>query len=475
MPSYELESSPIWVDVRKIIGSGKKNVKFDYRGQIHTEKQNINVLKVISIDTVRDYANKVGDHLQIQFKMALGDYMNCLYPYRTNLEFSFKKITLTDGADKKEPGTKDIVRRYKAVFLPDKNAVPTGSNLEQFDNASLNLLDIVDVTLQLLDRSLEPLRIKTVYGVFRGVTQKQMINALLGGESLKVLVDGKPSIDGIDVVEPDNQDTKDNIVIPNGTHVIGLPTFLQESAGGVYGGGIGTYLQYYNDKHLWFVYPVFNTKRYDATNTDKAIIYAIPQDRYPNLDRTFFKDGSILKILATTNKRYTDSADVDFMNQGSGFRMADARSFMKKPVEITADGPKGSRVNLNHESVTEERADGLNYAPVAQGGPSGNPYVQYSRVLSTKLARVDFVWENSDPDLIYPGMPCNYIFLDNNKPISLKGTIVFAHTVTALQTNGINSNIYKNVTSLVLLIDQITTEQKFKNRAQPTPSSVGVF
>lgn len=474
--SYELQSSPIWLDVKQILGDGKKPVKFEYRGMIHTEKEDFAVMKIMALDTVRDYANNIGEHLQVKFKIPLGDYMTCLYPFRTNLEFSIKKITLQEQADKKEPETKITIERYKAIFLVDENPIPTGGALEQIDTESLNNMDIVDVKLQLLDRSLEPLRIKTVYGVFRDVSPEGLMRSLFGGESAKVLVDGKPSIDGVNIIEPDNKEKKDHIILPNGTSLKDLPTFLQERMGGVYSTGIGTFLQVYNEKRLWFIYPLFNTSRFSETKDDKLIIYAVPPDQFQGIDRTYMKDGAVLKILATSARKYQDSADIDFMNKGSGFRMADARSFMKKPVKMTEDGPKAVRTQLNHESVMEAREDGLNYAPTSRMGASNNPFAQYSRVAGMQLARVDVTWENSNPDLLYPGMPVKYIFLDNNKPVEINGTLVFSHTVTVLQTSsGINSTIYKNITTLVVLAEQVTIEQKFKNRELPVRPPTGVF
>ena len=119
------------------------------------------------------------------------------------------------------------------------------------------------------------------------------------------------------------------------------------------------------------------------------------------------------------------------MNEGSGYRMPDARAYMKKPVKITENGPQASRAELNHEVIIKERSDGLNYAPVAQGGPSSNPFIERSKILQRSMAQIDLVWENSDPMLIYPGMPCKYIYLSQGKAISLKGTILFVHSFAA--------------------------------------------
>lgn len=449
---YDITSSPIWADVKDIISSDKKPVKYTYHGTLHTEKEDIPVLKLRTIDVARDYVNKIGDEIQIEFMMGMGDYVARLYPYRTNLEFTIKKTLLQETTDSHEPDTPAYTEKYKAIFLPDLNVSPAGTSIEQIDTESLNLADLVNVKLQLIDRSLEPLRIKTVCGVFRGVTAHKLIHALLVGESSKVSVEGRPAIDGADIVEPDNKTARSH-VIPSGTLIAGLPTYIHETGGGVYTTGIGTYLQSYKKKKLWFVYPLFNTRRFDKSQDNKLIVYAVPEGRLDGVDRSYAMDGTVLKVVIGSDKQYEDSADTDYINYGSGFRMADARAMMKKPVKLSDEGPKASRGRLNFEVVAEERKDGLNYAPTV-ATPSSNPYKEYSKITQRNIAKISLKWENADPDLIYPGMPCKYVFTDEGKIVELKGTVGFIHAFTTLQSNGIMGNTSRTVCSVVLLCEQ---------------------
>lgn len=466
---YDITSSPIWAEVQDIVASGKKPVKYRTQGMFHTEKEDIPVTKLVSVDIVRDYVNRVGDHIQVEFMMPLGEYVSRLYPYRTNLEFSVKKTLLNETDGTYDPDGSVDTLRYKAVFLVDKNPVVSGSDVESVDTETLNLKGMVNVKLQLMDRSLEPLRIKTVYGVYRGVAPKKLIYALLGGESAKVKVDGKTAVDGIDIVEPDNTSAREHVVIPSGTPITSLPTFLQEKAGGVYTTGIGTYLQTFQNKKLWFVYPLFNTKRFDKSQDNRLIVYAVPKGRMDGLDRTYSQDGTILKVVVTSEKSYQDSADIDYINKGSGFRMADARAFMKKPAVLSEDGPKGNRARMNFEVAAEDRKDGLNYAPVVSG-PSSNPYKEYSRVTGRNIARISVNWENANPDLIYPGMPCKYVFMDQGEMVELTGTVGFIHSLEALQGSSIVSTVYRTVASMVLLC-----EQKPQIRALPSGQPAGDY
>lgn len=453
MSSYQIEKTSLWLDIRSVLSSGKKPIKFDYKGMLHTEKEDIAVLKLISIDTVRDYVNKISDHVHVEFQMPLGDYITRLYPYRNNLEFSIKKIELEEVSNAKQADVQRNVERYKAIFLFDQNPNIAASDLNMYDSESLNKLDIITVKLDLVNRSIEPLRIKTVSGVFRNVSQKQLIHNLLAGESNKVLVDGKPSTDGIDIVEPDNTKVNQHAIVKSGTHITAIPTYLQQHMGGVYNADIGTYLQTYNNKRLWFVYPLYKLNRF-TSNVGKVIFYSLPRERFPGLDRTYSQEGSIIKILVTSERKYKDTADVDYMNHGSGFRMANANSFMKKPVELGPDGPVARRTNLNYEVAIEDRKDGLNYAPVTNNGISSNPFLEYSKVSARNAARIDLVWENSNQDLIYPNMPCKYVFLDKGKIVELSGVILFVHAYTALQGTGINNNVYRSLSQITIVTEK---------------------
>lgn len=469
MADVNIEKSPLWADIRDILRDGSKPVRFDYKGMIHTEKEDIPVLKIITIDILRDYLNQVGDHIQVGLKLGLGDYMVRVYPYRTNLEMTIKRYDLDDNSTEKRKNTNIVTERYKVIFLPDDNFVPSGTEMELYDTETLNRSDIVNVKLQLLDRALEPLRVTTTSGVYRDVTQEQLITSVMVAESENVLVDGKVCIDGIDIVPPDNTAVMNHVVIPTGTHLSALPSYLQDKQGGIYTGGVGTYLQKFNNNKLWFIYPLFNLTRFDDA-IDRAIVYAVPQNRFPELDRTYKKDGSLLSILATSTKQYSDSADTEYMNTGSGFRAANANTFMKKPVQITEDGPKGARANVNHEVVLKERKDGLNYAPQSSEGPTSNVYKQYAKLLCKESGKLTFVWENAQYDLLLPGMCMKYIFLDKNKPVEIKGVLLHTHIFISLQGTGITGNTYKNKCSLTL-----TCENKPVTRDVPISTAPGEF
>lgn len=456
---HDITSYPVWDEILDIISSGEKSTKYAIQLMVHTEVADFPALKFLSEDRIRNYVKNIGDEVYCDFYLGAGDYSSKLYPYRTNLEVTIK-ITLRYDNTSKKPDVLVSTKRYKAVFLPDENQIMAGSDAELVDTQSLNLTDIVKVKLQLLDRSLEVMRVMTASGAYRGVSPGKIIPAIMIGESWKVSVDGKPVVDAYDMVEPDNKDTRDIIIPP--TRIGDIPTYIQEKEGGIYTTGVGTYLQEFKSKVTWFIYPLYNTKRFDNTTCERAIFYSVPKGKLQGIDITYRKDGPVLKVVIAEDKSYSDSADVNYMDKGSGFRMRDARAYMTKPAAVTEQGPMAQRGRLNFEVAAEERKDGLNIAPYVEG-TSSNPYKQYSAITQRNIAQIKLTWPHSDPDLLYPGMPCKYVFIDDGELIELKGTVGFAQTLKGQTNPGLGSSTYTCTTALVLLCEQKNTMRKNTN------------
>ena len=468
--ALELEKTALWADIRKVLTDPAKPVRFRYELILHTEKEDIPIMKLMNLDMVRDYANNIGEEIFCSLLMPLGDYVKRVYPFRNNLELTVKRKQTAEASNKVLTEIPPEITRYKAVFLPNENKNYKGNEFDQIDKHTLDRMDILTVKLQLLDRSLEPLRIKTTGGTFANISHKDLIHALLAGESAKVLVDGKPSVDGVDMVDPDNKEPKKHVVVPSGTLITGLPTLMQEKFNGVYTKGIGTFLQTYNKKKLWFIYPLCDYKRFDKESKPKIVFYMVPENRFSNVERSYRESGDVVHVVITGQKHYQDSGESDMMDGGNGFRMTEARSYMKKPVKMTPEGPESARPQLNHETIVLDRKDNLNYAPVAEDSTSSNPFTKYSSLSLKMLARVDLVWENANPDLVYPGMPCKYMFLENDVIREIKGTVVFCHVVIQSNTVGVTMSGHGVKCVLSLFLEKISITKDQEKKIIPTKS-----
>ena len=450
----ELEKTSLWPEVQKILNGGQNPVRFEYKAILHTVNKDIDVLKVITIDIVRDYVDTIFDYVHIEFVMLLGDYLRDIYPYRTNLELTLTRRQLPEVGTGTLANTSLESIRYKAVFMKENKGYST-MEYDRFTQMELNMMDVVPVTLQLLDRNVEAIRMLLVNGIYKDITMAKLLKGVLVGEAQRALIDGVPALTGADIVTPSNIKPYKQLIIPNTKGILDIPFYLQESSMGVYNGGIGSYLQNYseNDKKglYWFVYPIFDETRYD-TDVTKLIIYSVPKTRLLGVERTYRKDVGIIHLLATSEKSYNDSGEADYIDKGIGFVMTDAEAMMKKPVIIDKKGPIADSNRLNYRVGLKDKEDGNNYAPSADRKISSNPYAQTARVLARAGGRLNLIWQNSNPDLIYPGMPVRYYYTEENNVKYHDGVVSYNHNLIQTESPDLYSNSHMTNTNLSIYV-----------------------
>lgn len=465
--SVPFELTPLWLDVKTTILSGSKPVKFDTRIQLHTPSNDVNILRVTEIEESADYVKDFCQTMHIRFMIGLGDYVYKLYPYRNLIEVSVKKVpqTMDSGTDY----THQIETvRYRGVLNLTQNPALTGKRITNQDCETLNQNQIVEVLIELVDRNLEVLRVANVLGgVYPNVTPERLIAGLMTSESNKYQVDGKPAIEAFNIVEPDNTTPIKQAIIPSGKRLVEIPLFIQQMLQGVYSAGIGTFFQRYNNKPGWFVYPLYNPNTFDK-DVERVVLFAVPEDKLSGIDVTYRKEGKILYIAVTGQQQYYDDSQISDLNAGVGFRLPSADAIMNKPVHMTDDGPLADRASVNTEVGNRTRPDGLYLAPMKS--PSSNPFKHYSKVAARQMAELNLVWENSHPDLIYPGMPCKYVFMDNGEYKEVRGVILGKYSVEALIGNPVTSQTYRTSTHLGLCVEYYENSPE-----QPATPSYGKF
>lgn len=448
-----IEATPVWNIIKKIIQNKSSKSKYQYVGKFHTKLIDREVFKILTIDDLRDYASRLCPYVQIEILIGLGDYVYDFYPFRHNLEFSISRRLVNEVTGGGVPNKDTLIERYKVVFLSELNPEPVGSEYARMSQQMLNTKKVISVKIQLLNRSFEPLRIKAIGGCFRDCSYQDLIRASFETESVRVLVDGQPSISMIDIVEPDNKTIMKNIVLKQGLKLTSLPSFLQNNLAGVYNAGIGTFIQRYKEKMGWYIYPLYRQSRV-GSNIPNMIFYTVPTERYQGSEYTHLTEGNTTHVLISGNKEFSDSAEVDFMVEGSGFRLTDPRSFMTKPVEMTNDGPVGLRHRVNTEVLMLSREDGLDYSPVTKSAMSVNAFKEYSDVLSRSGSVINLSWQYSDPDLIYPGMNCKIAYLEENTVKYRVGVILQTHSYTALGAVNANSKNHITTTAVSIFLEK---------------------
>jgi hypothetical protein len=467
--NFSIETSSLWKDINEVLKKASTDNTFNLTAVIHTELEDYAVMIVRNLDIIRDYEHQIADQTTLEFNLAFGDYVFRFYPFIHNME-----LTLSIQYHQSDPLVAKLIKkqRYKLVFLPNENLHVNLSEYQSIDKNTLDNLKIVTVKVQLLNRVLEPFRIKMTSGIYRQCKPFTVLHNVTTSQAQLILVDGKPALDAVDIYPPDNNEIQSHIVIPNNTLVCQLPTYLQEKMNGVYSAGIGSYLQYYNNKNTWFVYPLFNYDRYktDQTQSNKAIFYFVPGYRYGGIENTYYLDGKLLKILCTGEKGYRDDGDTQYMDQGVGVAQSDARSFMAKPAVITETGPKGNPARTNTLVANQYRDDGLMYAPNSSTPISSNPFQTFSEVARRRLSYISVEWQHSDDSLIYPGMPCEFVYLEDGKRKSVNGIVAQIQTFVNKANKGMVTNLFVRKSYLVIYSDRVTqTKVAPKAQAVGTP------
>lgn len=447
----EIEDSALFNEVQEITSGSEKPVFYYWVGEIHTGDVTTELLKVITWHTVRDYENNIGDELMLECAVPLGVYAKIIYPSRAVLEITMYRTPIGEVGSVTNEDLPVESERYKAVLVLDGMPNIEGTELGQLDQATLDLHDILTINFQLFNRSLEKLRTVTVGGIFRNTKTDSVIRAILGKESKDLLVDSKAAVEAIDVVAGSNLAVRDHIVIPQGTKLIRVPTFIQERCGGVYTTGIGTYFQ----NRSWYVYPLYDTTKLNqATHT--LTLIKVPKRRFTGIERTYREAGTSVFVLGTSETKFSDDGSTNFMNSGNGVMLADATQFMENVVSTSGNKTTINRSKLNSEFLTRKKEDGVNNVQISNERISANSFIEYSRLAGRDGGLFEFIWENSKPDLLFPGMLTKILYISNDQIEELSGVLLFVSTVTQLEGVGITGKRHKTTSSLSLFVNKAT-------------------
>lgn len=449
--NYDVKNKAIWSDIEDILypskDEGPRDGSYSYKLIIHTPGSDLEVMKLEALDINRDYVKNVSEFALVRCYLPLGVYLQKLAQYRELIEVSIYKIPISASTFGVRMDKKRIVKRYRAIFRSDLNALDSGNEFSTLGSFSKDLTGLAKVYLELHSRQFEIIRVKTTSCTLEKKTYEDILRGVITAETDKILIDGKPSLDCMDIVKPDNKEPNKITIVPSLTPIVNLPTYLQEQMNGVYAYGIGSFIQHYREKNTWFVYPLYRVDRF-KDDIHRAIFYSLPSNIYSGIDRTYVENGKLLKVAVSGHKSYKDNAELGMVNDGLGIRMTDHSVMMKKPWEIDADkGPKGISSKLNNEFIVKNKSDGVNFARYRRSDTHSNPFFEASRTAYHQTAQVDLEWQNGDIDLLYPGMPIKYVFIEEGVRREVNGTLLSAYSVTSNQgqTVGINGHFMTTV------------------------------
>ncbi len=419
-------NSVLFQEIQKVIKAGGPSyAQCHYNGVLSTKKYDFPIDMIINVDITSDYVANISEIIAIEFHMLYGDFYKNVLPEKHNLEF-----TLVNKVHNIQTSI-----RYKFALTSHKENTNT-SNLNNTSLKDLNKTALAIVKGQCVDRFIETFRTLTTFGVFRsakGAKVQDVISVLFKEQFDKVKINNYPKKKKLSMIPPNNERAYKQIVIPDNTRIVNLPTFLQDNDYGVYNAGIGTFLQMVEEKKdVWtpffFVYPLYDTGKILKTSK-KLVVIAASTNIYTGIDRTFMVEGDVVKIIGNPDAQIMDVRDDVVMNKGIGYKALESDSVMTRTPKVNGclvcTNPDEFRVDISNDS----REDSVNFRPDV--GITNNHYREKQNILQDLGNPIIVKWKFSNPSLIIPGMSVTYIYETKEGPVkSMTGQVIGMHSGT---------------------------------------------
>lgn len=432
----DLQNTPLWDEIEKVMEGDPSEAHARWRCELIVDGEVIEPHQLISIETVRQYVTTFADQTVLAIKLMRGTYYHRVLPFKDDFKVTLYREPVTE-VERSDDFDSDIVKRTYRGVLVDSKSEPLKGNVKILSDEDLtNRTGFEEVSIQLVDLALEQLQMKSVGGIYRDMTVTDVVQGTMTKVSGELSLADDESVQGVDMVEGMNDTVRDHIVVPNGTRFVEFPKFIQESIG-VYGSGIGYYLQ----NGIWYVYPEFNTQRFDSTPKSLTVVN-IPQGQMTGIERTYLKDGDRVTILATGRTDHLDESDSQQLTLGNGVHFASADKLLEDYRQVDQNRVTFDRSQNIEALYVKSRRAGLNQAPMSPRRITANPYRELSDIATRMGSIIQFQWQYADADLLYPGMPVRYVYLDGDTINEVYGIILGADHLVTVQGRGMLNDNY---------------------------------
>lgn len=362
------------------------------------------------------YSANCSDDWRIQGNLQPGVYLNRILPYKDNL---FIEVV-------ERQGLHQTMSRFRCIPLSDSNPEMAGNSVHLAHLEGKDSINLITVKFQMIELGYALLKNEMVSDKHLMTTLDDALHYQLTKYGKQLQLTGKDAFRGVDIERPiDNPRVFKLIDIPSAVPLPQLGMWMQtHEEFGIYTKGFGMYYQ----KGLWMIYPLFKIGRYE--NGKRVLsIYRLPPDAVPTLHATYFTQDRVTTILATGTGRHVDGADIDRQNEGTGKRLINSDAVMGEVGNYYANGQSAStRPDSLSEYQTAKRSSGEEIVPF-EPTPTNNLCKHLSVNAYNDGTLETIQWNNSNRDLLEPGMPVRFFFMSGDDRLKYKeGTLIGART-----------------------------------------------
>ena len=451
----EIDDSPLAFEIERVIDSDQIPPVFDYTGQFKMGNEYLPAMRVVGIESKNHYQTDVGPDLKVQVLVGFGDMSLVLYPNRANLEFMLIREIINPNGNIPMPGEDTIhIETFNAKLGDEVRAYSAENNEAQaLDRATLNLTDLVVVTVSLKPKAVDYFAKMDVGGNFR--------NALLGPATRDLIQFHTDQADlgeddkllGISIdLENANKTAQAMVSIEHGTKLIDLPDYIHKKVGGLYPTGLASFIQ----DRVWYIFPPYAPVNFDSA-TEKLVLIFAPSKRYPTLEKTYVFENNVGTIIITGDKKIQSPKEDLQQVVGNGTYFADAGKVMGDFTTSRGGISLMSRNEQLSNFVTEQRADRQNVMRMAPEKLTANPFVVMSRLAMSQGHIVMVNWHNADPRVLKPGMSIRSLFMNDGEYSSLDGILIGLELNVLLKGSHAIANGYETIASLLVFVKSDST------------------
>lgn len=437
-------------EINAVLSSGSKPVFCEWVVEIHANGKTFTPVTVMNVENMADYLGQYADEISVEVMMMEGMFNYDIVPYKSKLEVTLKRVPLTDSTILvRDQYQSAIGFRYTATLYDNKSKILEGNAPSSNQREVGNRSSLVPVRFQLIQPVLERLRMQSCGGPFRNLRTVDLVVYLLTKYSATSVTDSAATVKGVTVLGKPNPLVREHIIVPHLTPVIAAPTWIHEHAGGVFQTGFRCYLQ----REHWYVFSPFDVKAYESSPKSLTIIN-VPANRMPNPERSYRTTPTQLIVLATGDTKHIDNSEQNQLNNGNGVRFIDADKV------FSGFGATGNNKlvvekskNVN-EIVIDPRENGLNFVRETKTRITSNYMKEYSDLAARSGSYIQYTWENSNPELLYPGMAVRVMYLGNDIPEEMFGVLLGAHSFSTSDTKGMVNKRFNSKTVLTVFINR---------------------
>lgn len=433
------------IDQAKETAKASKPTNYQLYATVITPEIQIPAASVETLQCKSDFMQEHSDMFYIQILIQPGVYQKSVLPYKDNLIIEIIH----------SQGLTQTLRRYRATPRGDTNAQQSAQTTSMVDVGINDQNQVVSVSFMLLEIGYDMLKNTQTSGCFLMANPSDVLHNKWVEEGNRLGLTGAESFKGVDIEEPiDNERIYRQIMVKQGVPLVSLGNYLQNEEGlGMYTRGLGSYYR----KGMWYIYPLCKSGRYGKVKHSLDIIKA-PQDVLPTLNTTYFVNDTSVLIISTGSINIKDGTDKMRQNLGSGQQVISSDAVAGDTGTHYAKGRAiTTRTDTASEYRTTMRSSGVDRT-VLNSNPTNNIFKEITSTAMRDTSILTLEWHNSDPDVIYPGAPVNFYYLQDDSSLTLReGTVVEIDTLYQPTKTGANVPFSRSSILTILLMPEINT------------------